>query len=102
MLILWCYRLEVATPDLSVVIDDGYQHRLSVWGVITFLRNSKERSYLLIAAGRLNAPVGVIESTEQVDLLKGANPAGFVSQKSFKVTMGSLFYNTASLMSTLY
>ena len=29
---------------------------------------------------------GVIKSTEQVDLLEGANPAGLVSQRSFKVT----------------
>ena len=38
---------------------------------------------------------------EQVDILEGANPAELVSQRSFKVTTWSLFYNMASLMSTL-
>ena len=44
---------------------------------------------------------GVIKSTEQVDLLEGATPAGLVSHRSFKVTIWFLFYNMASLMSTL-
>ena len=40
---------------------------------------------------------GVIKSTEQVDLLEGANPTGLVSRRLFKVTAWSLFYNMASL-----
>ena len=32
MLTLWCCRLGMAALDLSVVIDDGCQHRLSVRG----------------------------------------------------------------------
>ena len=32
MLALWCHRLGVATEDLPVVLDNGYQHRLSVQG----------------------------------------------------------------------
>lgn len=42
MFTLRCYRMGVTTLDVSVVIDDGYQHKLSAPGVIT----------LLIAAGR--------------------------------------------------
>ena len=38
----------------------------------------ERKKYHLIAAGRLCAQAGVIKSTEQVDLLEGANPAGLV------------------------
>ena len=65
-----------------------------------FLRNSKEQSSCPITSWEIHAQAGVIKSTEQVGLLEGAYPAGLVSQRSFKATILSLFYNMASLMST--
>ena len=100
MLTLWCCRLGVATPDLSVFIEDDYQHRLCLGGhhIPKELKRMKLSSY---CSWEVYALAGVIKSTEQVDLLEGANPAGLVSQRSFKVTAWSLFDNMISLMSTL-
>ena len=72
-------------PDLSVVTDDGYQHRLSAPGVITFLRNSKDQRCHLIAA------------------MTGHNLQSMfvlVNQTSLQVTIWFIFYNMTSLMST--
>ena len=96
MLTLWCYRLGVATPDLSVFIDDGYQHGLC----LEVRHNPKELKRTKLSSYRhweVYALAGAIKSTEQVDLLEGANPAGLVSQRLFKVMTWSLFYNMASL-----
>ena len=78
MLTLWCYRLGVATPDLSVVIDDGYQHRLCLGGhhIPKELKRTKLSSY---RSWEVHTQAGVIKSTEQVDLPEGAYPAGLVS-----------------------
>ena len=100
MLTLWCYRLGVTTPDLSVFIHDGYHHRLCFWRhpIPRELKRMKLSSY---CSWEVYALAGVIKSTEQVDLLEGENPAGLVSQRSFKATTWCLFCNMASLMPTL-
>ena len=62
------------------------------------LKRTKQSSY---CSWEVYAQAGVVKSTEQLDLLEGAYPAGLVCQRSFKVTIVLLFYNMASLMSTL-
>ena len=62
------------------------------------LKKTKLSSY---RSWEVHAQAGVVKSTEQLDLLEGADPAGLICQRSFRVTTGFLFYNMASLMSTL-
>ena len=93
MLTFWCYRLGVATPDLSVFIDDGYQHRFSVGGGHHIPKELKRTKLWSYRSWEVHAQARVVKSTQQLYLLEGAQPAGLVSQRSFKVTIGFLFYN---------
>ena len=74
MLTLWWYRLGVATPDLSVFIDHGYQHKLCLGGhhIPKELKRLELSSY---RSWKVYALAGIVKSTEQVDLLERANPA---------------------------
>ena len=80
MLILWCYRLGAGTPDLSVFIDDCY----STDPLFRSHHLPKELRTKLYSyhSWELQAQAGVIKSTEQVDLLEGADPAGLVRSPS--------------------
>ena len=70
----------VATTDLSVVVDDSYQHRLSArrYHIPKELKRTTLSSY---HGWEVHAQAGVIKSTEQIDLLEGAYPAGLVHSK---------------------
>ena len=100
MLTLWCYRLGVATSDLSVFIDDGYQHRLSVWGDHHIPKEFKRTNLLSYCSWEVPVQAGITKSIKQLDFLEGAYPAGLLSQRSFRVIICLLFYNMASFMST--
>ena len=54
------------------------------------LKRTKLSSY---RSWQVHAQAGVIKSTEQLDLLEGADPAGLVCQRSFKV-ITEFFFST--------
>ena len=85
MLTLWYCTLGVTTPDLSAVINDGYQYKVSEDCYIPKeLKRTKLSSF---HSWEIHMQAGAIKSTEHVYLLEDAYPGGLLNQRSSKVTI---------------
>ena len=75
----------MATPDLQSSLMTAVSTD-SLFGGHHIPKELKRTKLLSYHSWEVYAQAGVLESTEKVNLLEGAHPAGLVSQGSFKAT----------------
>lgn len=69
---------ELPHQIFQISLDDGYQHRLSVWGGHHSPKELKGTKLSSYHSWEVYAQAGVIKCTKQGDLLEGPYPAGLV------------------------
>ena len=86
MLTFWCYRLGAPHQifQFSLMMAISIDSLFGGHHIPEELTRTKLSSY---HSWEVHAQAAVLKSTEQLDILEGAYPAGLVSQRSFKVTI---------------